>query len=71
MASFSVIGAGRSLEETDLDEIREVYETNVFGSISVLKAVIPGGSSMPVLKYDGPYVGSDGEERRALDDEQA
>jgi NADH-quinone oxidoreductase subunit F len=28
-----------------------------------LKAVIPGGSSMPVMKYDGPYVGSDGEER--------
>ena len=28
-----------------------------------LKAVIPGGSSMPVMKYDGSYVGSDGEER--------
>jgi NADH-quinone oxidoreductase subunit F len=28
-----------------------------------LKAVIPGGSSMPVMKYDGSYVGSDGVER--------
>ncbi len=28
-----------------------------------LKAAIPGGSSMPVMKYDGTYVGSDGAER--------
>lgn len=28
-----------------------------------LKAVIPGGSSMPVLKFNGPYVGSDGVQR--------
>jgi NADH-quinone oxidoreductase subunit F len=29
-----------------------------------LKAVIPGGSSMPVLKFDGPYRDSTGRERR-------
>jgi NADH-quinone oxidoreductase subunit F len=28
-----------------------------------LKAVIPGGASMPVLKFSGPYLGSDGKER--------
>jgi len=28
-----------------------------------LKAVIPGGSSMPVMKYSGSYIGSDGKER--------
>ena len=41
LVNNAAIGAGRALEETGLDEIREVYETNVFGSISVLKAVIP------------------------------
>jgi NADH-quinone oxidoreductase subunit F len=29
-----------------------------------LKAVIPGGASMPVLRFDAPYRGWDGEERR-------
>jgi len=28
-----------------------------------LKAVIPGGSSMPVMKYNGSYVGTDGKEK--------
>ena len=42
LVSNAAIGAGRAIEETELAEIREVYETNVFGSIAVLKAVIPG-----------------------------
>jgi len=41
LVNNAAIGAGRALEETSLDEIREVYETNVFGAIAVLKAVIP------------------------------
>ena len=41
LVNNAAIGAGRALEETSLEEIREVYETNVFGSVAVLKAVIP------------------------------
>ena len=41
LVNNAAIGAGRALEETRLEEIREVYETNVFGSLAVLKAVIP------------------------------
>ncbi len=41
LVNNAAIGAGRALEETSLEEIREVYETNVFGSLAVLKAVIP------------------------------
>lgn len=41
LVNNAAIGAGRALEETSLDEIREVYETNVFGATAVLKAVIP------------------------------
>ena len=29
---------------------------------SPVKAVIPGGSSMPVMKYTGPYIGTNGKE---------
>jgi NAD(P)-dependent dehydrogenase (short-subunit alcohol dehydrogenase family) len=31
LVNNAAIGAGRALEETSLEEIREVYETNVFG----------------------------------------
>lgn len=41
LVNNAAIGGGRSLEETSLEEIREIYETNVFGSLTVLKAVIP------------------------------
>ncbi len=41
LVNNAAIGAGRALEETSLDEIREVYETNVFGACAVLKAAIP------------------------------
>jgi NAD(P)-dependent dehydrogenase (short-subunit alcohol dehydrogenase family) len=41
LVSNAGVGGGRSLEETPLEEIREVYETNVFGTLAVMQAVIP------------------------------
>ncbi len=41
LVSNAGVGGGRALEETPLEEIREVYETNVFGALSVMQAVIP------------------------------
>ena len=41
LVSNAAIGAGSALEETPIEVIREVYETNVFGSIGVLQAAIP------------------------------
>ena len=35
------IGGGRAVEETPLEEAREVFDTNYFGMVSVLQAVIP------------------------------
>ena len=35
------IGGGRAVEETTLEEVREVFETNYFGNVSVLREVIP------------------------------
>jgi len=35
------IGAGSSVEETPLDVVREIFETNYFGNVSVLQAVTP------------------------------
>ena len=35
------IGGGRAVEETTLDEVREIFETNYFGNVSVLRAVTP------------------------------
>ena len=35
------IGAGSSVEETDLDVVREIFETNYFGNVSLLRAVTP------------------------------
>jgi NAD(P)-dependent dehydrogenase (short-subunit alcohol dehydrogenase family) len=41
LVSNAGIGGGRSLEETPMDEFREVFETNVFGTITLMQAVIP------------------------------
>ncbi len=41
LVSNAGIGGGRALEETPLDELRAVYETNVFGSFALMQAVIP------------------------------
>ena len=35
------IGAGRAVEETPLEVVREIFETNYFGTVSVLRAVTP------------------------------
>lgn len=35
------IGGGRAVEETPLEEVRELFETNYFGHVSVLRAVAP------------------------------
>lgn len=35
------IGAGSSVEETALDTVREIFETNYFGNVSLLQAVTP------------------------------
>lgn len=35
------IGGGRAVEETDIDEVREIFETNYFGNVNVLRAVVP------------------------------
>jgi NAD(P)-dependent dehydrogenase (short-subunit alcohol dehydrogenase family) len=38
-AGFGLVGA---IEETALEQIRDVFETNVFGAIAVIQAVLPG-----------------------------
>ncbi|MEM9254998.1 MAG: SDR family oxidoreductase [Pseudomonadota bacterium] len=35
------IGAGSSIEETELEVAREIFETNYFGNVSVLREVVP------------------------------
>jgi len=35
------IGAGSSVEETGLDTVREIFETNYFGNVSLLRSVTP------------------------------
>lgn len=35
------IGAGSSVEETGLDVVREIFETNYFGNVSLLRAITP------------------------------
>ena len=35
------IGGGRAVEETDIDEVREIFETNYFGNVNVLRSVTP------------------------------
>ncbi len=41
LISNAGIGGGRALEETPMDELRAVYETNVFGTLALMQAVIP------------------------------
>jgi NAD(P)-dependent dehydrogenase (short-subunit alcohol dehydrogenase family) len=41
LVSNAGIGGGRALEETPLEEIREVFDTNFFGALAVMQAVIP------------------------------
>ena len=41
LVSNAGIGGGRAMEETPMEEVREVYETNVFGTLAVMQAVIP------------------------------
>ncbi|WP_425839905.1 SDR family oxidoreductase [Streptomyces fractus] len=38
-AAYALSG---TLEETSIDQIRRLYETNVFGTLAVTKAVLPG-----------------------------
>jgi NAD(P)-dependent dehydrogenase (short-subunit alcohol dehydrogenase family) len=38
-AGYGMVGA---IEETSLDQIRALFETNLFGAIGVLQAVLPG-----------------------------
>lgn len=38
-AGFGMVGA---IEETGLDQVRDLFETNVFGAIGVIQAVLPG-----------------------------
>ncbi|MEZ5503873.1 MAG: SDR family oxidoreductase [Halioglobus sp.] len=35
------IGGGRAVEETPIDEVRAIFETNYFGNVNVLRAVTP------------------------------
>jgi len=37
-AGYSLVG---TIEEANADEVRALYETNIFGSLSVIKAVLP------------------------------
>ena len=37
-AGYSLVGA---IEECDLDSVRKLYETNVFGTVAVIQAVLP------------------------------
>ena len=41
LVSNAGVGGGRSMEETPLEELKEIYETNVFGTLAVMQAVIP------------------------------
>lgn len=55
------IGAGSSVEETDLEVVREIFETNYFGNVSLLRAVTPilrtqqSGSIIVVGSLAGRY----------------
>lgn len=55
------IGAGSSVEETELDVVRDIFETNYFGNVSLLRAVTPvlrqqrAGSIVMVGSLAGRY----------------
>lgn len=56
------IGAGSSVEETDLAVARDIFETNYFGNVNLLRAVTPvlrqqrGGRIVVVGSLAGRYV---------------
>ena len=56
------IGAGASVEETGMDVVREIFETNYFGNVGLLRAVTPvmreqrGGRIVVVGSLAGRYV---------------
>lgn len=41
LVSNAGVGGGRAMEETSIAEVKEVYETNVFGALAVMQAVVP------------------------------
>ena len=55
------IGAGSSVEETEMEVVREIFETNYFGNVSLLRAVTPvlrqqgSGSIVMVGSLSGRY----------------
>jgi NAD(P)-dependent dehydrogenase (short-subunit alcohol dehydrogenase family) len=55
------IGAGSSVEETEMDVVREIFETNYFGNVNLLRAVTPvlreqrSGSIVMVGSLAGRY----------------
>lgn len=56
------IGAGSSVEETPLETVREIFETNYFGNVSLFRAVTPhlrrqrSGNIVVVGSLAGRYV---------------
>jgi NAD(P)-dependent dehydrogenase (short-subunit alcohol dehydrogenase family) len=41
LVSNAGVGGGRAMEETPIAEVKEIYETNVFGALAVMQAVVP------------------------------
>ena len=56
------IGAGRAVEETEMEVVRKIFETNYFGTVAVLRAITPimrtqkSGRIVTVGSLAGRYV---------------